>query len=83
MRRPPDQLSLLDCAVLIAKHAYPQLVGTHLFSSPSHCRGSAKHEPRLWPPGSTFSVYVCAASAEHARGACRSCRPRYCPCPMR
>ena len=25
--RPPDQINLLDCAVLIAKHAYPQLVG--------------------------------------------------------
>ena len=26
MSRPPEQINLLDCAVLIAKHAYPQLV---------------------------------------------------------
>ncbi len=40
VRRPPDQISLLDCAVLIAKHAYPQLVGTDSVAHPSHCRAS-------------------------------------------
>ena len=37
MRRPPEQISLLDCAVLIAKHAYPQLVSG---LSPGVCQGS-------------------------------------------
>ena len=32
MRRPPDEINLLDCAVLIAKHAYPQLVGAEILA---------------------------------------------------
>ena len=57
MRRPPDQISLLDCAVLIAKHAYPQLVSicslacapadTCIASAQSRSRGLQLLRPRL------------------------------------